>query len=214
MSEPIIPARHPRTCHLSPYWWNNSYAGILRGFVLRYKYFDQDNQCDKDGIFWGGHWAVPEQDGFTWVWTGKRNAVKKEIRVPDPNPGRVIRNRPTAEMEMLRRSKWGGGRYRKSWLHAQWISKRGGIMCFEAKGSPGFEDDANWARFRAQLTKHCPKATVYIMTLQDIPGWRKRCRAARRGGKFQTALLPRSAKPTDWSSLFGDEVTALWGSWR
>ena len=210
MSEPAIPAKHPRTAHLMPYWWNNSFLGILRAFVLRFKFFDQDSNCDADGMFWGGHWALPRMDGFTWVFTGKRDKLGREIRVKDPHPNRPIHERSTAEMRTLRRGRYARGTYQESWRHAYWISKRGGVMCLEAKGSPGFEDPANWEKFWALLVANCPRAVVYVMTLQDIRGWYARMKAAHT--RFQTALLPRRAQPTgaDWTRT-QMVVDAFWG---
>lgn len=206
-----IPAHHPRTLHLLPYWYNNSYAGLLYGRLKGYKYADQDMQCDAEGQFWGCHWALPKQDGYIWLWTGKKIG-KQEERVKDPYPDKPISKRTTGEVARLRRYYKGNGkgwRYTLAWKHAIRCQRTGMIMCGEAKGGSGFEKVVNWQRFSNQL-KGAKVRPFYVMTLQDIGDWHARLEAAQKAG-FETALLPRGKhKPTQEQLKVAD---AVWGHW-
>lgn len=223
-----LPAKHPKTLHLEPYWRNNSYAGLLWGRLRGYKWADQDGQCDAEGVFWGAH-GWPEAL-YDWYWTGKKDKLGREIRVPRSSvpelKGKTAFGHLTTEqVSRLRRVEKGrpaGWRYRKMWLHALWCKRFGIVLCFEAKGSVGFEDPANWARYyRSCEAVGITAADQVVMTLSSIPGWRARLRASRAAARqlglghpdSLRVVLPRGNAPADLPTLKSTGlVHAVWGS--
>lgn len=198
-----IPTTHPKTMHLEPYHLNDSFPGMRQGIRKGYRYYDQDSNCDAEGTFWIKHWGTPRKDGFKYLTT----AIPGR-RVKDPHPNLPIYRRTSANMRRLRRQRVGGTRYRTAAEHANYLGAHGKIMCIEAKGSPGFKKVENWKRFKSELK---PGVTVYVMTLQNIAGWKERLKAAHAAG-FEVALLPRGHRPPDWAEFA--PYVQVWGHFK
>ncbi len=200
-----MPEHHPHTMHFDPYHFNDSLPGLAAGKRKGYVYADQDANCTRDGEIVIKHWGLPRKDGFKWV--VKAGRVRRDL-----HPLRPINRRTWAGVKRLRRRPDGKGtRYRRAIAHARWCHNHGMIMCLEAKGSPGFNNVETWQRLATQ----CDAAGVprpYVMTLQNIRGWRRRLRAAHAAG-FECAILPRGRKPSDWPWFEGMGIK-VWGSWK
>lgn len=210
-----MPIHHPKTLHRKPYWLNNSLASMIWGKMMGYKFADQDMQCDAEGVFWGCHWGVPSQDGYTYLWTGKYDSKGHEVRIKDPNPKMKIAQRTTENVSRLRKYKSGrlpAWCYTKAVTHAIRCEQYGMTMCGEAKGSPGFDVPENWRKFEDSLHR-AGVVNFFVMTLSDIGSPVKRGAAVHKGSKLKIALLPRGRKPADWDTRWRPNFDRLWGSW-
>jgi hypothetical protein len=219
----VLPERHPKLLHLSPYLRGDSLAAITLagklGRLGRVWGIDQNGVCDQDGTVWVLHWPTYRKQ-YPWIWTGhyvgtgpRRREVRR--RVPDSWPEHVW-DLSSDEVELLRSAPIGGRRPHRARVHMAHAADRNVRWILEVKHSPGFRDRAVWEQLAAD--RRSVRATrVGVMTLQtqwstDEIAFEVLEHAVEVG--FPVALLPRRRRPADWSTRWVMLGVRKWGSWR
>lgn len=218
-----IPDHHPRVAHFDPYWFNDSLLGIAQAERRGYRYIDQDcnlSKGDPDAYEFElrpqatiKHWGNRKKDGFTHIWTGKHYSNGGEQRKEFNGPEHLSQIEWDI-LTMLRRGEGGGTAYLRFDEHLQACVDHHQKMCCEVKGDERFEHPQVAAdMYAASLAVG---QIPYIMTLSNIGPTRlsppRRLKAFKDAG-FETALLPRGARPSDWDAHWAPYVDAVWGHW-
>jgi hypothetical protein len=175
------------------YHIGNSIRGVRDALRKHYKRIDLDFNCDIDGNFWNIHWNTFAVDGFK----PKGNEKVK---------ARLISGLDRHEVAALRA---GTFRVNPAEVILPFALKRGLTVEFEAKGSRGFNRVENWER----LAAHVGTKRIVVKTLTDIPGWRKRLKAAHAAG-FTTMALNHDGTPLVLSAADAAYIDYVRGKFR
>jgi hypothetical protein len=216
MTEPKIPAHHPRVYHETPYWRGDSLAAIRKAKRKKYRYIDQNINLTKGDpnaarralrpVAVVKHWPKFRKDGFTHL-VNEKTGKKTLHKMPE---ARSISQLPWTTVSRLRRPV-GPARYYKARTHMVVCHNNQMILCAEVKGDARFGNVNVMKDLREDAI--ASGATVYIMTLQNLGQPLARLKAAKQAG-FQTALLPRGKRPANWATDWAPYVDAVWGKWR
>lgn len=202
--------RHPRIAHLMPYLRGDSLRAIwFAVHVLRARFIDQNAQVDAYGVWWIMHWATVRKNGYRWYWTGHLDTKGREVRKRVPKHWQV-HHLSTRRVRRLRTRKHGGRAPHQVGDHMRRWADLNVTGCLEGKGTTTHAPQSSYDQL-AFLAELYGCRMVY-MTLQSIPGWRKRLTKAAAAG-LPCALLPRGRKPADWSTFEALGVQ-VWGRWR
>lgn len=197
-----------------PYWYGDSLWAIDKAKAKGYLYLDQNGQVTKDGVVMVAHWNKPWKDGYRYYWTGKKNRKGQEIRRPWRNKNARMDLMTYKQYSRLRMTLYPGkslkSRKKPTTFsqHVKYAKARGRILTFEMKGSHLF-NEPRVARAMWRVVVNYD-ATVYMMTLQNIPFWTTRLKNVHEVG-FETALLARGKQPRKWPLEYVDVV---WGVFK
>lgn len=173
--------------------------------------FGDFNACaSADATSWNLHWASgPKLNHYTWIWTGRRDWLGREIRRPMTHEEL---HRPThqwhdAGIARWRRAKHGGPKPTTVAKRQRQAKRRNVIICWELKSLQYANADVA-ERIVEDITRS--RWPGFFMTLVTMRKWGEKARAIHQaGGQF--ALLAHGApKPPDLAT-WRPYIDRVWG---
>lgn len=226
-----------RIAHFSPYWFNNSLAGIRRAAKKRYKQIDQDGNLTKDRVPVTCHWSLLRKDGYLyWLVSGKSVTNKRRVRIglrrwewrgrilqngkwqtaykvgdewiTGHGHGRDARVSTLTWKEVYRLRRRNGQRLHSVNTHMQWCAQNDLRMMLEGKDAR-FNESGVAAKIKQQAKN--ANCSVYFMALTSMSGWRSKMAAFHDVG-IPTVLLARGNPALTAAEL--ENIDYIRGKWH
>lgn len=223
-----MPKHHPRLLHLMPYGIGDSLRALWLLVLSRCWGIDQNGQVDLHHVVWILHWPRIGRNGYRWLWTGERTKRGREVRrrLTKAERDRLIQHCPTGWVQRLRSRRLGGRRPYTAMVHMRRLAdlnakrvakgKPEKVWALEVKGNPLWLLAAPWLYLRRCATT--TGVLMVAMTLQrnqlDSARALHVLRLAHHVLEVPVAVLPRAAKPANWTAEWEPLGVQVWGRWR
>lgn len=179
----------------------------------RHRYVDCNACVSADDTSWNLHWpSGPKLNHYTWIWTGKRTRLGREIRRPmtAEELHRAVHEWHDAGIARWRRAARGGPRPTTVAKRQRQAKRYHLIICWELKSLTYADADV------AERIVDDVRASgnpAFFMALVTMRKWGEKARAiSNAGGQF--ALLAHNApRPADFEH-WRPYVTQVWGAFR